>query len=110
MLESTCHNNQGGPDMSKQAGPKPVVRPYHETILGAIDRCHREGCEFSGEKRRLFILIKETAIPKGHEDEVLSALRNHFSCDGCDFHRCRDQRQAAEDSILAQKATAAQKG
>ena len=85
------------------------VRPYHETIIDAIQRCRRGSCPESAEDKRLFILIKETAIPKGHEDAVLVALKTHFPCNGCNGGECKAARQAAEESILAQQAASAQK-
>jgi hypothetical protein len=95
-------------DMKAAGAIRVNVKPYHETIVGAIERCCRGACPESSEFRRLFIFIKETAIPKGHEDAVLVALRTHFHCDECENGgECKAERQAAEESIIAQKAMVA---
>ncbi len=53
-----------------------VTRPFHETIVDAIHRCHPHPAE--SQIWFLFELIKETKIPKGH-DEIIEAICQYFN-------------------------------
>ena len=76
-----------------------TTRPFHETIVDAIQRCSRVS---SGEVFRLIQLIKETKIPKGH-DEIMTAIDEHFSPRTEQW--AREVREVNE-SLMEQKASA----
>lgn len=78
-------------------------RPFHETIVDAIERCTSPS---TGEITRLFELIKETKIPAGH-DTIIAAIDRYFDFPG-GSKWARDIRLVKE-SILAQKQAAAEK-
>ena len=50
-------------------------RPFHETIVDAIKRCHGPS---SGEIYHLMKLIEETEIPAGH-DAIMAAIDEYFN-------------------------------
>ena len=74
------------------------LRPFHETIVEAIRVC---GPASSGRIFILTRLIRDTAIPKGH-DQILAAIDEYFDFPGSTKY-ARDIREVKE-SLLAQKA------
>ncbi len=80
--------------------PKITTRPVHETIVEAIRRCNPSPS--SGEILHLFQLIKDTTIPKGH-DEIIAAINEYFRFPGGEKW-AREIREVRE-SILEQKRT-----
>lgn len=52
----------------------PQRRPFHESVVDAIKRSYRV------ELHHLALLIKETSIPRGH-DEVIAAWRKASDAD-----------------------------
>lgn len=82
---------------------KVTTRPFHETIVEAIQRCSGPS---SGEILRLFQLIKDTKIPKGH-DEVIVAIDEFFDFPGAGKW-AREIREVKE-SILGQKQASVKK-
>ena len=88
--------------MQKTIGQK-EFRPFHETIIAAINRCPGPA---NREIFRLFVLIKETRIPKGH-DEIIAAIDEFFAFAGSSKW-ARDIRLVKE-SILEQKLASEQK-
>lgn len=77
-----------------------TVRPFHETIVEAIRVC---GPASSGRIFILTRLIRDTAIPKGH-DQILAAIDEYFDFPGSNKY-ARDIREVKE-SLLAQKQAA----
>lgn len=72
-------------------------KPFHETIVGAIKRCPAPS---NGEIFRLFRLIKETEIPKGH-DKIIAAIDEYFYFPGAGkYTRAISE---VKNSILEQK-------
>lgn len=80
-----------------------ATRPFHETIVDAIGRCSSPS---SGEILRLFQLIKDTKIPKGH-GEIIAAINRFFNFPGAEKW-AREIREVKE-SLLAQKQASAKK-
>ena len=80
-----------------------ATRPFHETIVGAIQRWSSPS---NGEILRLFQLIEETKIPKGH-DEIITAVDKFFDFPGAGKW-AREIRKGRE-SVLAQKQASAKK-
>lgn len=80
-----------------------TTRPFHETIVDAIQRCPGPS---SREFLLLFQLIKDTKIPKGH-DEIIAAIDKFFDFPGAGKWT-RDIREVKE-SILEQKQASAKK-
>lgn len=77
---------------------KLALRPFHETIVGAIKRCPSPS---TGEILRLHQLIMETRIPAGH-DAILSALAKFWDFPGASKWSCLI-REVVE-SVEAQKS------
>jgi len=80
-----------------------ATRPFHETVVEAIQRCSSPS---SGEILRLFQLIKETKIPKGH-DEIIAAIDKFFDFPGAGKW-AREIREVKE-AVLGQKQASAKK-
>jgi len=80
-----------------------AVRPFHETIVEAIGRCPSPS---NGEILHLFQLIKDTKIPKGH-DEIIAAIDKFFDFPGAGKW-AREIREVKE-SVLGQKQASAKK-
>ena len=81
-----------------------VVRPFHETIVEAIRRC--DLMKWRREMFFLFQLIKETKIPKGH-DEIIAAIDQSF--DFPEAEKWPIEKRLVKESLLAQKQAASQK-
>ncbi len=77
-----------------------VLKPFHETIITAIRNCHPSPSD--GAIFNLLNLVRETMIPKGH-DEIIAAIDKYFDFPGSDKY-ARDIRLVKE-SLLAQKTT-----
>lgn len=88
--------------MSEVADPT-ARRPFHETIVDAIRHCSSPS---TGEIIRLFRLIEETKIPKGH-DEIIAAIDSYFNFPGA--NKWSREIREMKESILEQKKAAAQK-
>jgi hypothetical protein len=86
--------------MKKKAGQTPTLREINETIIDAIRRCPNPA---SGEIFRLFQLIKETRIPKGHNDIVV-AIDRFFDFPGAEKYA--RERRLVKDSLIEQETTA----
>lgn len=82
---------------------QPAVRPFHETIVEAIRTC---GPASTGRIFLLTRLIRDTKIPKGH-DEILAAIDEFFDFPGSNKY-ARDLREVRE-SLLAQKEAVTKK-
>lgn len=78
-------------------------RPFHETIVNAIQRCSSPS---SGEILRLFRLITETRIRKNH-DQIILAIDKFFDFPGAGKW-AREIREVKE-AILGQKKVSAKK-
>lgn len=78
-------------------------RPFHETIVDAVHRCSSPS---NGEILRLFQLIKDTKIPKGH-DEIIAAIDEYFDFPGAEKW-AREIREVVE-SLRDQKQASAKK-
>ena len=85
-----------------------ALRPFHETIVDAIERV-----DDTRGLALLSLLIKETKIPKGH-DEIIAAWRKQCGQLGDDdWHidpevsgvlaHLRAQKQAAEEKAASEK-------
>ncbi|MFH1631935.1 MAG: helix-turn-helix domain-containing protein [bacterium] len=72
-------------------------RPFHETIVDAIRSCPSPS---TGEIFRLFRLIRQTKIPKGH-DEIVAAIDKAFDFPGSSKYA--REVNATRASVLAQK-------
>ncbi len=81
-----------------------ITRPFHETIVSAIQRCNPSPS--SNEILRLFLLIKETKIPRGH-DKIIAAIDKYFDFPGAEKWACEIREVKA--SLLEQKQAAAKK-
>ncbi len=58
----------------EEKGETAVFRPFHETVVDAIHRCHSPNSFLgSTEILRLLLLIDETKIPRGHQ-EIIDAI------------------------------------
>lgn len=79
------------------------TRPFHETIVEAIRRCP---CPSSAEILRLFQLIKETRIPKGH-DEIIAAIDKYFDFPGAG--KWAREIRVVKEAIIEQKQASAKK-
>lgn len=79
------------------------LRPFHETILEAINRCDSPS---TGEILRLMKLLRETKIPKGH-DEIIDALNKYWDFPGASKwgRHIRETKQA----VLNQKPSSVRK-
>ena len=77
------------------------TRPFHETIVEAIQRC-ASGSEIMS----LAQLIEATTIPKGH-DEIIAAIDKFFDFSGA--NRWTRQILEVKKSILKQKKASAEK-
>lgn len=73
------------------------LRPFHETIIDAINRCSAPS---TGEILRLFQLIKETVIPKGHV-EIVAAIEKYFDFPGAE--KWADEISGVKNALLAQR-------
>ena len=80
-----------------------AVRPFHDTIVYAIQRCPHPS---SGEILRLFQIIKDTKIPNGH-DEIIAAINKFFDFPGS-WKWAREIREVKE-SLFGQKQANAKK-
>ena len=78
------------------------VRPFHESIVDAIRRCPSPS---SGEILRLLQFIKETTIPKGH-DEIIAAIDHYFDFVGAGKW-AREIREVKEHLLDQKKAATA---
>jgi len=82
--------------LQKTIGQK-EFRPFHETIIAAINRCPGPA---NREIFRLFVLIKETRIPKGH-DEIIAAWQKKEGRVGWNLERLvadlLEQKKEAEE-------------
>ena len=83
--------------MSRQA----ELKPFHESIVRIINGVGVDEAPFSSYDmmRVLAILLKETKIPKGH-DEIIAAWKAKSR------HLVRNDDMGVVESILAQKKTA----
>lgn len=80
------------------------LRPFHESIVEAIRRC--DPSPSKGEILRLFEMIKETKIPKGH-DEIIAVIDKFFDFPGGE--KWARHVRLVKESVLAQKQVASQK-
>lgn len=78
------------------------LRPFHETIIDAINECSNPS---TGEIIHLFRLIKITKIPAGHDD-IMVAIYRYFSFPGAS--KWAGDIREVKESLLAQKAEAEQ--
>src|SRR3989344_9326613 len=82
-----------------QTTEQTATRPFHETIVWAIMRCAS-----TPEILRLFRLIRETKIPKGH-DEIIAEIDRFFDFQGSE--KWAREIHEVKESILGQKRASA---
>ncbi|MCL5410839.1 MAG: hypothetical protein M1324_03215 [Patescibacteria group bacterium] len=78
-------------------------RPFHETIIDAIERCPSPS---TGEIIRLHRLIIDTVIPENH-DAILEALRKYWDFQGS--NKWAHEITEVAESLRAQKRQAEEK-
>lgn len=76
------------------------TRPFHETIIEAIGRCPSPR---SNQIFNLLELIKETTIPKGH-DEIIAAIEEYFNIPNRQAF-ARDIREVKENLLARKRAS-----